>query len=313
VIAVVGESLFDAHIDGDGFRLFPGGGPFNTSVALARLGIRVCYLGAVSRDRLGERLMAALVSAGVETSRTARVDAPTPLAIVEAGGIEPSYSFYLAGTAHEALGRHLSVDSLDGVTAVHIGTLALTTDPPGAAVAAFAEDEAQNRVFILDPNVRPTLIADRSVYMQRLERLIAVADLIKLSDSDLAWLYPDADALEDVERFLDMGAGCVVLTYGERGAEAWTGSVSARVRAVDVTVVDTIGAGDAFGAGLLAWLRRHGQLDKRTLRGLDAADLEAALGYAAAVGAAQCTRSSAWGATKADVDELLHRNATSPT
>ena len=104
MIAVVGESLFDAHIDGDGFPLFPGGGPFNTSVALARLGIRVCYLGAVSRDRLGERLMAALVSAGVETSRTARVDAPTPLAIVEAG-VEPSYSFYLAGTAHEALGR----------------------------------------------------------------------------------------------------------------------------------------------------------------------------------------------------------------
>jgi fructokinase len=313
VIAVVGEALFDAHLDGDGLSLFPGGGPFNTAVALGRLGVPVGYLGALSRDRLGHGLLQELVAAGVDTSRAVRVDAPTPLAILDPTEDEPSYTFYLAGTAHEAL-REPHLQELPGnVVALHAGTLALATDRPGAAVAAFVEREASRRVLMLDPNIRPTLIADRSGYLERLERLVEVADLVKLSDSDLAWLYPGVASSDAMERLRATGAGCVVLTRGRDGAEGRTRSASARVGAPDVAVVDTVGAGDAFGAGLLAWLRRCDQLDKRKLRRLAQSELEAALRYAVAAGAAQCTRPSAWGPTAADVEKLVDRSAGVPS
>jgi fructokinase len=306
MIAVVGEALFDAHMDGDACRLFPGGGPFNTAVALARLGVPVCYVGAISRDRLGRKLLRTLVSAGVDTDVTARVDPPTPLAIVDPAEIEPSYSFYLAGTAHETLHEHL-VDLPDEVATLHVGTLALATDPPGDAVATFAERQARDCVLMIDPNIRPALVGDRRVYRRRLDRLVAVADIVKLSASDLEWLDPDdLTGAEVVGRLLDLGAGCVLVTYGPDGAQAWTGAgASAKVAAPEVTVADTIGAGDAFGAGWLAWLWRHDRLSKRGLSRIGSTELEAALRYAAAAGAAQCMRPSAWAPTAADVEEVL--------
>jgi fructokinase len=305
VIAVLGEALFDAHPEASGLRLFPGGGPFNTAVGLARLGVPTCYLGAVSRDRLGRRLLRTLVSAGVDAGFTARVDAPTPLAIVDPAEIEPAYSFYLAGTAHETLHEHL-IDLPDQVAALHVGTLALAADPPGDAVAAFVERQAHDRVLMIDPNIRPVLVGDRRVYRRRLDRLVAVADIVKLSTSDLAWLDPDLTIAEVVGRLLDLGAGCVLVTYGPEGAEAWTGSGAwAKVPAPEVTEADTIGAGDAFGAGWLAWLWRHDRLSKRGLSRIGPTELEAALRYAAAAGAAQCIRPSAWSPTAVDVEEVL--------
>jgi fructokinase len=131
----------------------PGGGPFNTAVGLARLGVPVAYLGAVSRDRLGRRLLRTLVSASVDISLTADVDAPTPLAIVDPAEVEPSYSFHLTGTAHETLYEHL-LDLPNEVATLHVGTLALATDPPGEAVAAFVERQAHDRVLMVDPNIR---------------------------------------------------------------------------------------------------------------------------------------------------------------
>ena len=157
---------------------------------------------------------------------------------------------------------------------------------------------------MVDPNVRPVLIEDRDTYLRRFEQLSGVADLVKLSAADLAWLYPDRGQRDAVRR-LAGGAGCVVLTDGPEGAEGCVAPGSARVTAPAVTVVDTVGAGDAFGAGLLAWLWWFNRLGKRNLRRLGASELEAPLAYAAAVAAAQCTRASAWGLTAADVDRLL--------
>lgn len=305
MIAVVGEALIDAHRDGDVLRLFPGGGPFNTAIALGRLGVPACYLGAISRDRLGRQLNQTLQAAGVDTGRIVHVDVPTPIAIVDSTSAEPSYSFYLAGTAHEALQRHDLTDLTHDVAALHVGTLALATDPPASAIADFAEREARHRALVVDPNIRSALIVDRSRYLRRFERLSSVAALVKLSAADLAWLYPERSERDAVGQLLAGGAGCVVLTHGPRGAEGWTASESARVSAPAVKVVDTVGAGDAFGAGLLAWLWRFNRLDKRSLRSLGASSLEAALVYAAAVAAAQCSRASAWGPTALDVEIVL--------
>ncbi len=305
MIAVVGEALIDAHLDGGVLRVFPGGGPFNTAVALARLGVPVCFCGALSRDRFGRLLEERLSSVGVVTSGSARVDAPTPIAIVDRDELEPSYSFYLAGTAHEAL----QAPQLRGlpyeVTALHVGTLALATDPPGSVVETFAELEARRRALMLDPNVRPTLISNRRRFLQRVERLAALAAVVKLSGADAQWLYPGSTTPDAAQRLLGLGAGCVVVTHGRAGAEGWTRSGTAHVATPAVAVVDTIGAGDAFGAGLLAWLWRALRLKKRSLERLRPDELQAALAYSAAAGAAQCTRPSAWGPTAADVERLL--------
>jgi fructokinase len=306
VIAVAGEALLDAHLDGDLLRLFPGGGPFNTAIALGRLGVPTSYLGAISRDRFGRQLEQTLQAAGVDTNRIVHVDQPTPIAIVDSTSVEPSYSFYLAGTAHEELKPEDLEDLPYDVAALHVGTLALATDPPASAVVEFAEREAQVRTLVVDPNIRPALIEDRDTYLERFEQLSSVADLVKLSAADLSWLYPDRSERDAVRALVKGGVGCLVLTRGSEGAEAWTAAGSARVSAPAVTVVDTVGAGDAFGAGLLAWLWRFDRLDKAKLGRLDLGDLEAALAYAAAVAAAQCTRASAWGPTTADVDRLLN-------
>ena len=311
MIAVAGEALMDAHVDGDVLRLFPGGGPFNTAVALARLGAPVRFLGAISGDRLGRRLEQKLRSAGVDISGSARVAAPTPIAIV-GGARAESYSFYLGGTAHEALQEHHLVRPDPDVVALHVGTLALATDPPGADVAAFAEREGRRRILAVDPNIRSDLIENRDAFLRRFERLVAVAGLVKLSSADLAWLYPDTDSDTAVRRLLRLSDGVVVLTHGSEGAEGWTRSASASAAAPLVTVVDTVGAGDAFGAGLLAWLWRSDRLSKKHLRNLRSDELESALAYANAAGAAQCTRASAWGPAAVDVDRLLDRGGAAP-
>ena len=305
MIAVVGEALIDAHLDGNLLRLFPGGGPFNTAVALGRLGAPVCYLGAISRDRFGRQLEQTLGEAGVDTRRIAHVDAPTPIAIVDSTSAEPSYSFYLAGTAHEALRPTDLEDLSPDVEALHVGTLALATDPPASAIVDFAEREARERTLVIDPNIRTALIEDRKAYLERFEQLSSVSDLVKLSSADVSWLYPDRSEHDAVKGLMVGGAGCVVITHGSEGAQGWTASGWARASAPAVTVVDTVGAGDAFGAGLLAWLWRFDRLNKRRLRQLDARELEPALAHAAAVAAVQCTRASAWGPTVADVDRLL--------
>lgn len=304
-ILVVGEALVDAHPGAETLELHPGGGPFNTAIALARLGVPVCFVGAISRDRLGDVLEARLRAAGVDLRGASRVDAPTPMAIVADAAGEPSYAFRLAGTAHELLDPRTSGDLVHTASALHVGTLALATDPPGAAVETFAAEEASRLPLVVDPNVRPVAIADRVAYLRRFERLAALADLVKLSMADLSWLYPGAGSRAAAERLLGIGAGCVVVTEGADGATGWTGTVSATTAAPRIDVVDTVGAGDAFGAGLLAWLFRADRLGKGGPARLGGPELEAALAYAAAAGAAQCTRASAWGPSDDDVERLL--------
>lgn len=307
MIAVAGEAVIDAHLDGDVLRLHPGGGPFNTAVALARLGVPACFVGGISRDPLGELLENELRSAGVAGTDLARVEAPTPLAVVDPSGPEARYSFYLTGTAYQDLDAERLPPLPRPLAAVHIGTLGLATDPPASAVELLAAREAPNAVIVVDPNVRPAAIGDRDAYVGRLERILAYSDLVKASESDLAWIYPDLDVRDAAEHLLRLGPGCVVVTHGAAGASASTVEASARVAAPAVAVADTIGAGDAFGAALLARLWRSSRLDKESIRSLRADELEAALAYAAAVAALQCTRPSAWAPTSDDVERFLEQ------
>ena len=287
---VCGEALVDlVPAPGGGLRTLPGGGPFNTARALARLGLPTAYLGRLSTDGFGRLLARRLVEDRVDVSRTIWGEEPTTLAVAEMdhdGGA--SYRFYVEGTsAPQLLPEMLPPDLGTHITAVHLGTLGLLMEPIGSTLAALAARERRARLVMIDLNVRPSLVRDATAYRDRIESLIAMGPLVKASDADLAWLYPGADPEAAATRLLAGGAQMAVVTLGADGAFAVRANGSVRVRAPRVDVVDTIGAGDAFGAAMLAWLDQRSLLAPQLA--LSDGELESGLAFAARVAALTCT------------------------
>ncbi len=306
VIAVAGEALIDLIADDTGLHAYPGGGPFNTAVALGRLGVPVGFLGRLSEDAFGRLLDARLAESGVDRRYVLRGRAPTPLAVVDATSDgNHKFSFYLAGTAY----ADVSITDLPtlgpDVAAVCVGTLALATDPPAAAFEELIRRESDRRLVAIDPNVRPAACGDRDAYVRRFESWAERAHVIKLSDDDADWLYPGVAHERVVEAILARGARLVVLTLGPDGAVARTSSAAARTAAHRVDVVDTVGAGDAFGAGLLGRMWQTGRLDARVVGLLNDEELEELITFAAAVAAIQCSRAGASPPALEEVDRLL--------
>jgi fructokinase len=306
VIIVGGEALVDLVDDSGSHRAVAGGGPFNTAVALGRLEVPVAFLGAIAHDAYGEILLQLLIDAGVDTSLVRRSDLPTPSARVrrEDDG-RNSFTFSVAATAF----TDITPDELpvlpDDAWAIHVGTLALALDPPAAAYEALLEREAGRRRIVLDPNVRPAIFGDAAAYRGRFEHLARVADVVKLSDDDAAWIYPGVPLEDVLERILAFGPRLVAVTRGERGALARSPLAAVDVPAIPVTVVDTVGAGDSFGAALLAALVDERALGPSAARELDRDVLERAVRYAVAASAVTCTRTGAVPPTRAEIDATL--------
>jgi fructokinase len=191
MIAVCGEALIDV-VERDGvLEPIPGGGPFNTAVALGKLGASVAFLGAISGDRFGDRLVGCLDEAGVDTRYVLRRADPTPLAFVHAAEDgDHGYTFYLADTAYADLCAADLPELPPEVRALAFGTLALAIDPPAGALEVLMRRESRKRLIVLDPNVRPAVFGDREEYRRRFDSWIALADVVKLSDDDAEWLYP---------------------------------------------------------------------------------------------------------------------------
>jgi fructokinase len=302
VIAVAGEALIDLIEDDDGLHPYPGGGPYNTAIALGRLGVPVAFLGRLSHDPFGRLLEARLDESGVDRRYVLHGSAPTPLALVHTTDDgDHNFSFYLAETAY----ADVMIDDLPslegGVAALAVGTLALATDPPATAFEQLIARESGERLVVVDPNIRASVFGDRDAYVRRFESWSDYAHVIKLSDDDADWLYPGVAYEALVEAILARGARLVVLTLGAEGAIARTSAASTRVAAHYVDVVDTVGAGDAFGAGLLFRLWQTGRLDARSVGLMDHEELADLLSVASAVAALQCSRA---GATPPSVDEL---------
>jgi fructokinase len=304
VIVVGGEALVDLVEDGGRLRPVPGGGPFNTAIALGRLGLSVSFLGTLSHDAYGIALDELLTDAGVATSLVRRSHAPTPLAIVHRGdGGANTYTFYLTGTSLTDLPPDALPELPTDTVAFHVGTLGLAVDPPAAAFEALLEREAGRRAIVLDPNVRPPVFGDQARYRERFERLARLATVVKMSDGDAAWIYPGADPVTAMERVLALGPRLVAVTLGPDGAMAATPGARARVAAVPVEVVDTVGAGDVFGAALLAALVEQDALKPDA--SLDVSTLERALSFAATAAAITCTCTGAVPPSRAEIDAWL--------
>jgi fructokinase len=303
VIVVGGEALVDLVEDQGLLRPVPGGGPFNTAIALGRLGIPVAYLGTLSRDDYGSVFARLLTEDGVDMSLVRWSDAPTPLAVVhrqDDGG--STYTFYLTGTSFTDLSPNAVPALPEGVTAIHVGTLGLAIDPPAAAYEALLDREAGRRTIVLDPNVRPAVFGDQASYQARFERLARLADIVKLSADDGHWIYPGLEPADVLERVLALGPRLVAITRGTLGAIAASADGRARVQGVEVTVEDTVGAGDSFGAALLAALIERDALGPEATRPLDDSVLQEVVTYAVNASAITCTRTGAVPPYRAEID-----------
>jgi fructokinase len=259
LIVVAGESLIDRVVRPDGsVAEHPGGGPFNTARALARLGCRAAFLGGLSTDEHGRLLREALEADGVDLTLARTTDAPT---LVATATLDPDgqarYGFEPPGSAAATL-REATLPA--ETAALHVGTLGLLLEPTATTLAGLVADAPTDVVVMVDPNIRPDAIADPARYRARLAAVLARTDVVKVSVDDLAWIDPGIPPADAARRLLGHGSApgpeIVLLSAGAEptlivGA---TGTDELPVR--PAPVVDTIGAGDAFGAGFLAaWIR----------------------------------------------------------
>ncbi len=298
MILCAGEALIDMlprrTAEGeDAFAPHAGGAVFNTAIALGRLGAGAGYFGGLSTDFLGDLLASTLAASNVDTRLCPRSPRPTTLAFVRLVNGQASYAFYDEGTA----GRMLDPDALpalpDSVHALFFGGISLISEPCATAYEALMAREAASRVTMIDPNIRTGFITDEAAYRARLDRMLAMADIVKVSDEDLTWLLGPGHVSDRAGELLALGPKLVFITEGSEGARAYTAEHEVKLHAETVTVVDTVGAGDTFNAGILAELQKAGLLAKEHLHYLSKGAIEAALSLAIRAAAVTVSRAGA--------------------
>jgi fructokinase len=258
MIVVAGEALIDLIVGPDGrLTAIPGGGPYNTARTIARLGQPVTFIGRISTDQFGRTLLSNLASDGVTGDGVVETDDPTTLAVVELdeAGVA-RYRFYVEGTSApgltEADADLVLAGSAATAAAIHVGTLGLVMEPIGTTVERLVRDADPGQLVMLDPNCRPSATPDPATFRARIDRVAARADVVKASDDDLRFLAPEAGPDATIDRLLGLGVRVVLHTHGSDDVEIRMRSGLASVPVPTVDVVDTVGAGDAFGGGFLA-------------------------------------------------------------
>ena len=311
MILVGGENLIDfIEFDGgDGgwppYRAIPGGSPFNTAKAIARQGRQVGYLTPFSSDRLGQLLRGTLLAEPGLNALMPDSDKPTSLAVVSLIDGQPAYQFYREGTAE----RDITLAGLKAalppdIDAFYIGSLALAHGADALAWSRLFHHLVDGGTFTaIDPNIRAAFIHDRGDYLARLEAMLARADLVKLSDEDIGWLYPGADMADAAQAILDRSAAdLVVLTKGGEGATGFTTRGRIDIAPVPVPdLKDTVGAGDTFMGTLIAQSTTRGLNRKGGYAGASHDQLRDLLETAARAAAINCGRTGCNPPTLADL------------
>jgi fructokinase len=306
VIVVAGEALIDLVVSPGGqVDARPGGGPYNAVRTMARLGAETTFLGRLADDGFGRVLRDRLTEEGVVLGVPESSGKPSTLSVVsldEAG--VAAYTFYWEGTSapdldYEAIKKAMPA----GPTAVHVGTLRPAMEPLGTAMERLVlTDVPADALVLLDPNYRPGGATDHEAYRRRLHAMARRVDIVKASTEDLGYLYPGVPAEEAARTVMRSGPPLVLITDGPHPARAFLPDTVLVEEVPAVTIADTIGAGDAFGGGFLAWWTAHG-LGRADLGRPDL--VRQALRAAVATSALTCTRP---GADPPTLSELKSRN-----
>lgn len=298
MILCCGEALIDmlpreSTLGEPAFAPYAGGAVFNTAIALGRLGAPSGFFTGLSTDLFGEILEQTLAASRVDTALCARSSRPTTLAFVKLVNGQATYAFYDENTAGRLLGEADLPGLPDSIGTLFFGGISLVNDSAAASYEALQARAAPGRVTMIDPNIRPGFITDAATYRARIARMIARADIVKLSDEDLHWLEGAGDLTRLARDIIARGPRVVFITEGARGARAVTATQDRFVAATKVTVADTVGAGDTFNAGILASLHGAGLLSRASLATLTDAALDAALGLGARAAAITVSRPGA--------------------
>lgn len=289
-VLVVGEALTDVVTTADGrHREHPGGSPANVAVTLGRMGHRPLFATSIGRDDRGRRLQEWLTESEVGLTPGSVGGGTTSVAASRLGPDGAAdYEFALAWAPR--------LPRAGGAGVVHVGSVSTLLEPGAGDVLRLVEEARATATVTYDPNLRPSICPDRTAVRRRVERLVQLADVVKVSDEDLAWLYPGEPFRAVLGRWFGAGPAVVVGTRGARGAVLLADGVELDVPGRTVTVVDTIGAGDAFMGGLIHGLLVEGLdgAERRThLRTVPVPALERIVGFAADVAAATVERAGA--------------------
>ncbi len=300
MVIVLGEALIDM-LSGkttDGERAFiphTGGSPFNTCIAAARLGVSTGFLGRISKDFFGQMLINGLTENGVDLSFTQRGKEPTTLGFVKTSpGKDPEYAFYTTGTADCSLNSEEIPEGFpEDVNALLFGSISLLMEPGATVIESLIKREYRKRVLSFDPNIRPGLISNETEFRNRCEELFNLSTIVKISDVDLQWLYPGKSLDEAARTVKSFGPAIVAVTRGAEGSFALHGDQKVSCRGTEVQVVDTVGAGDTFHAGFIAWLDKNELLNLDALETISVNQLLEGLSFASKCAAVTCSREGA--------------------
>ena len=293
-IWVAGEVLIDILPSGE----VVGGGPANTSRALARLGHEVDFIGGLSSDIHGLKARKKLERDGVNLGLSMISDLPTCTATIDLdshGGA--LYEFLIDGTAtFDFNASWLPDPGTLKPSVLHVGTLATIIEPGASALFDWAMRVGEYAPIIFDPNVRPSVISERTTYSAAVEKWVRISSIVKVSGDDISWLYPDQSLDEVAHRWIGQGVNCVIVTRGAHGLIGFTEHGFEEVDGERSAVIDTVGAGDTVGAIIVEGVIEH------SVAGLQGQILNALLHKAAIAAGITCSRA---GAEPPRRDELI--------
>lgn len=307
MILCCGEALIDMipyQLEDNQKTYIPkvGGSIYNTAIALGRMGANPFFLGAIAGDEFGEMILDELKQSKVNTSLCLQSDFNTTFAFANIKNGTTTYTFIDENSANKNINLKDISALPKEITTLYIGGICLMSEPNGSEIETFINKESKDKVVFFDPNIRPNLIKNKSVYMKRFENILLQSDIIKVSDEDLEWLYPDSNEDEICNMWLEKGLSIVVLTKGSAGALIKSNNHEVFSKGKKVEVVDTIGAGDIFNAAFVFSLSENNCLEKKTIKDVSAKILVDSLDFANKVACISVTRVGSNSPTLKEID-----------
>ena len=315
MFVICGEALIDIFIEDDqqspvdnfSLQAFVGGSPFNVAIGLARLGEPVSLLTGISNDMFGKRLSKVLAIEGVSQELIVKKQLPTTVAFVEKdqNGV-PTYSFYGEGTADRSLTiEDISRDMEDPI-AIHLGSYSIVSQPTADTLLSLVKKYSGKCLISLDPNIRAIVEPDMKIWQDRVEELVDLADIVKVSDEDLGLMYPDLEPEEVIRKWLATGLKLIVLTRGSEGSSLWSTKAQINIETPKIKTIDTVGAGDTYQAALLDSVGGlFTKFGKDWAEQLTEGRLKEIGSYSAAAAAITCSRQGADLPTKSEISDFM--------